>query len=497
VIERVVIVGCGRTGRALAAALAPRHQVVVVDPRAEALEGMGAPRTLDAGNPLGPAEQPGLIAVQADGTSRLVLRALLEAHAACALVATAGSDEVNLEACRLGRELGFTPLLALQRTPERAEDYRQERVTALDRTGLMAEHMQRSLKQRGAVVPVGIGLGRGELVEIRLQRTSPLVGRTLRELAPHRWRVAAIFRGEAVLVPQGETRLQADDRVLLVGAPEVLTGLVEHLRLGQPQFPRPFGPNVVSLEPGGADEVIYREAGGLACATATAAFVRGTPGGAEHPPFAEDDLEAAPPCAGQAERLTFDLQQADAPGYPAAILRQRPGVLVVRPGPRRPWWARLLGRPGQDGLACDALPRPFLFARGTFPYRRILLPVSGSPLDRHAAEVAIDLSRQLGAALSAVHVDLPQFVSGQDPDAAHGEVVPIRRLCELYDVRLDYRHRVGNPIRGLVEESARHELVVLARRHRRRDTLTDPDVALELARRVACSALVVTVRPED
>jgi Trk K+ transport system NAD-binding subunit/nucleotide-binding universal stress UspA family protein len=493
--NRVVIVGGGRTGRELAGRLAARGQVLLLEIRPEDVENPG--RIRDPQDDMSDlAGRNGVFLVRGDGTSRLVLQALYDPHASCALVAAAGIDEINLEVCRLGQGVGYQPIVAVQHDSRRTAEYRAARITALDQAQLMADHAQRSLHHRGAVVPVGIGLGRGELVEIRLLPTSPLLDRPLKHVAPHRWRVAAVFRDEELLVPTGETRLQVDDRVLLVGDPAVLATMAEHLRLGRPQFPRPFGPNVVTLELSGTDGALYGEADGLACATSALNLVRGTPEAPNHAPFAEDDPLAPPPCDGVVERLTFDVKQPGHPDFLKALAQQRPGVVLVRPWEQRPWWARLLGLSGQDSVLCDLCNAPVLFSRGTFPYKRILLPVSSSTLNLRAAEAAIDLSRQLGASLTAMNVDLPLFISGEDPEQAHFEVVPIRRLCELYDLKLEYVHRVGNPIENLVEESKRHDLVVVFRRHGRRDSFFNPDVALEMVRRVDCSVLVITVRPE-
>ena len=156
----------------------------------------------------------------------------------------------------------------------------------------------------------------------------------------------------------------------------------------------------------------------------------------------------------------------------------------------------MLGLHGMDATLCDSLQAPILFARTSQPYKRILLPVSDSDLNIHSAETAIDITRQLEATLTAINVDLPRYISGLPEEDIHSEVVPIRRLSELYEVPLDYRHREGNPIRQLLKEATQHDLVVVARRWGRRDNFFDPDVALRIARAASCSVLVITIRPE-
>lgn len=488
--HRIVIVGAGGTGRELADRLAPRHEVMLVDSQPASLDDHRA----DHGEKIGPDEPVKVTWVHADGTSRLVLKELFDSERSCSLVATAGTDEVNLEVGRLGRAIGFDPVIAIQHERESAESYRQERITALDRTQLLAGQVERSIRHHGAVLPTGVGLGKGELVEIHLLQTSPLLNMPLKQLAPQKWRVAAVFRDDELIVPTGDTVLQVDDRVLLVGDPEILPAVAEYLHLGLPQFPRPFGPNVVTLERGGPDRALLSEADDLARRCGAAQVCRGLPGATPSagPPEHEEPLARPAGERDDVPHSTFALPALGAAEIGETLAPQRPGVLVTR-AIARPWMARLLGIRGEDAELCDCAASPVLFARGSFPHERILLPVSGSILDIHAAEVAIDVARQLDGALTAVNVDLPRYISGTPEERVHEEVVPVRRLFELYNVSLDYHHHEGNPIQHLLAESNQQDLVVLARWRRRRDTYFDPDVALRVARRAPCSALVLTV----
>jgi len=487
---RIVIVGAGDTGMELAQRLSTRHPVLLLDRDAALLAERGevhAPESGMANTQAG----PGLLFFHGDGTSRLVLRHLYEEVVNCALVAVTRDDETNLEVGRLGKELGYEPVAALQHDSSFAERYAAEHITSLDRTQLVSDEIERSLRHRGAVLARGVGLGRGELVEIRLVRTSPLIGRPLKDLRPHRWRVAAIFRGSEVIVPVGDTTMEADDRVLLVGDPHVLATVGEYLRLGKPQFPQPYGPHVVTLEYGSSDEDLLREAKDLAEKTEAVQVVRGIPDAENIWPLAQGDLEGESPADEEADRTTFSLLPPGNDDFDTQVIRNLPGLVVTR-SEQRPWFARALGQHGHDAQICDRVKRPVLFARGSHPYRRILLPVSYSELNIPAAEVALDLTRQMKASLTAMNVDHPKFISGLEDEDVHEEVVPIRRLCELYEVELEYRHAWGNPVRQLVAQAADHDLVVLARWQERPDSYFNPDVALRVARLAPCSVLVLT-----
>lgn len=487
---RVVIVGAGSTGRALADRISSRHEVVLVDPDVEALDGDDS--NSESTEDKKATSDQGVTVVRGDGTSRIQLQRAFTDDGPCALVAAGGSDEVNLETVRLGKKLGYEPVLALQHDRVSADKYFALGVTVLDRAQLLADHLELSLEHQGAVVPTGIGLGRGELVEIRLMGTSPVLDRPLKDMAPESWRIAAVFRDDQLIVPTGDITLQIDDRVLLVGDPGVLRSVAEYIRLGTPQFPRQFGPNVVSVERDSSDTKHRGEPKWLASSCSPSVWARGVPGqGPAEPDVTDtgnDDL------APGEQTTTFGYGSFEDGGFIGQIQREHPGVVVTRPF-KRSKLARFTGRRGADAWLCDGLNAPVLFNRGTFPYRRILLPVSASRLSVDAAELAIDLTRRLSGELTAVNVDLPRYISGETEEMIHFEVVPVKRLCQLYEVPLEYRHHVGNPVRLLLQEARHHDLIVMARRRRRKDTYFTPDVALRIAREATCSVLILTIGP--
>lgn len=478
-IAKVVIVGAGRSGRELAQRLKVRHEVTVVESERKVVARFNG----DAP----PIEEEelldGIRVVAGDGTSRLVLSKLLDSHGSTALIAMSGTDEVNLEVGRAGREVGFDPVVAILHDPAMGQTYHDHKIAALNRAQLVANHIERSLEFKGEAVPCGVGLGQGEIVELRLASTSPILDRPLRELAPDRWRIAAVFRDDELIVPTGETTLGEGDRILLVGQPEMLVSVAQYLRTGTPQFPGQFGPNVVTIELAGRDEALAEEARALARGCDVARVTRGIAGA--RPTEATDDQEQevtttfAPPTT--IDRRLFD-----------TLTAQRPGVVLTRCEPRS-LMSRVMGRRSSLAALCDALDAPVLVSRESWPYKRILIPVSASEIAINAAELSIDLARKLDSSLTAINVDLPRYISGEPEELAHFEVVPIRRLCELYDVQLAYRHSEGNPIRRVLREASKHDLIVVARRRGRRDTFWNPDVAIRLALGAPCSALVLTV----
>ncbi len=151
----ILIAGAGETGAYLARRLSENWEVVVVDPDAAALENdlLAACQTRHRG----------------DATSALVLRkaGAAEAHA---VVACTGSDEVNLEVCRLARqELSVENRYAVMESLEREATYLEVGVDAVDRSQASAVLLESRIE--GRKVATSIGLGEGEIqVEVVADR---------------------------------------------------------------------------------------------------------------------------------------------------------------------------------------------------------------------------------------------------------------------------------------------------------------------------------------
>lgn len=479
---RVVIVGAGASGRELTRRLAARHEVIVIEnaePELFKLQSFWEGRSSEAS-----FTEPAPELVVGDGTSRLLLSKQLDKHGGTALVALAGNDETNLELGRLGRNLGFDPVIAVLHDPKVRERYDREDIVALDRSSIVADHVDRVLGLRGQVIPCGIGLGRGEIVEIRLTATSPMLNRPLKDLAPDRWRIAAVFRADDLLVPTGDTVLEERDRVLLVGQPEALASVAQYLRVGVAQFPRQYGNNLTTLELGRDDGKVLREARALAATCKITKLLRGIPQGSS--PATESSEET-----GIVEE-NFTVPSSHGRKLNNVLATRYPGVVALRPLTRS-WLRSFTGRRGALSDLCDSLESPVIFCRGSHPYRRILLPVSSSEISIAAAELAIDITRALGGTLTAASVTAPQFISGDTDAMADKEAAVIRHLCSLYEIPLDYKKIEGNPVRAIAKEAAHHDLVVVARRRRRRDTFWNPDVACRIVGAAPCTVIVTTV----
>lgn len=483
---RVVIIGAGSSGEVLARRLAARHEVIVIENAESELSRLRSSWTRGASTTKITYPLPRLIA--GDGTSRLLLSKHIDIHGQTALVALTGDDEVNLELGSLGHDLGFDPVIAMLHDPNNRERYEQKDILVLDRSNIVADQVDRTLCFKGQVTPRGIGLGRGEIVEIRLTAASPLLKKPLRHLAPDSWRIAAVFRADNLLVPTGDTILEEEDRVLLVGQPQALISVARYLRVGEAQFPKQYGNNLTTIEFSRKDAKVSVEARSVAGACEITRLLRCIPEGVANTSktMADDGI--------MEEIVSMPLVPERE--FNKAVATQHPGVVLVPPV-SRPWSRRLTGRRSPLSNLCDALVAPVAVCRGSNPYRRILLPVSSSQIAIESAELAIDITRRLGGTLTVATVSVSEIVAGEKNEMEDMDANAVRRLCALYELPFEYKKLEGNPVRAIAQEAAQHDLVVVARRHRRRDTFWNPDVACRIADLAPCTAIIVTVSSES
>ena len=226
---KIVIAGCGMVGRELTQRLAQEgHAVTAIDTNPKRIEEVG-----------------NLYDVMGVVGSCAALEVQLEAQAdkADLLIATTASDEQNLLACLIARKLGARHTIARVRDPNYTR--RQEKTGSMldflsEELGLSmylnpefatASEISRLLRLPNAhKVDVFAG-GRVEIVEVTAEEGSPLTGLSLRELNREYARVlvCAVQRADAVIIPSGDFRLQAGDRISITGEPAEINRLFRRL----------------------------------------------------------------------------------------------------------------------------------------------------------------------------------------------------------------------------------------------------------------------------
>ena len=211
---RIIILGAGQVGSGMAHSLSrEENDISVVDTDPARLQELQ--EKLDIRTVLGHASHP-----------ETLIRAGIED--ADLLIALTNSDETNMIACQIGYSLFNTPTKVAR---VRAADYLshpelfQREHTPIDvlisPEKLVTDHLQRLIEYPGALQVLDFADGRVQLVATRAVRQGKLVGKALKNLpgelpAGVDARVAAIFRRDETIIPEGETIIEVDDIVFFI-----------------------------------------------------------------------------------------------------------------------------------------------------------------------------------------------------------------------------------------------------------------------------------------
>ena len=218
---KITIVGAGAVGFNLASSLlAEGHDIAVVERRPEHLDRL--------------QERLDVAVVEGSGTESKTLR---EAGVADAdlFIAVTDSDEVNMVACALAHQLGKGRRIARVRNrdfsgrdpivPKR--HFGISRIINPDEVTVTA--LVESILSPGVTDAAEFGEGEILLRGTILHEDSPFIDVPLQELR-HRFGdiaflIAAIARGDEIVIPQGNTLLRPKDHVFLIVSREALADL--------------------------------------------------------------------------------------------------------------------------------------------------------------------------------------------------------------------------------------------------------------------------------
>ncbi len=224
---KIIILGASQVGSTVAANLVNEaNDITVVDRDVNQLRNLQD--HLDIRGVVGHASYPEVLA-QAG------------AEDADMLLAVTNSDEVNMVACQVAYTLFHTPTkIARVRSSEYLEFkqiFAQDACPVdvlISPEQLVTTYIQRLIETPGTLQVLDFAEGKIRLVAVKAYYGGPLVGHALRELPNHmpgiETRVAAIFRRDRAIAPDGNTVIEADDEVFFVAAAEHIQSVMGELR---------------------------------------------------------------------------------------------------------------------------------------------------------------------------------------------------------------------------------------------------------------------------
>lgn len=224
---KIIILGAGQVGGTLAQNLASEaNDITVVDTDSERLHNLQD--RLDIRTVVGKASYPYILR-QAGGED------------ADMLIAVTSSDEVNMLACQIAYTLFRTPtkIARIRATAyiTRNSLFNNEGLpidVIISPEQLVTNHIKRLIEHPGALQVVDFAQGKAQLVAVKAIHGGPLVGHEIRYLRQHMpsidTRVAAIFRRDRAIMPEGSTIIEAEDEVFFIAAKSHIRAVMSELQ---------------------------------------------------------------------------------------------------------------------------------------------------------------------------------------------------------------------------------------------------------------------------
>jgi len=157
------------------------------------------------------------------------------------LIAVTDADEVNMIACQVAYTIFHTPTKIAR---VRALEYlSQKKLFSQDALPidvlispeqLITDSIKRLIEYPGSLQVLDFADGQVQLVGVRAYYGGPMVGNELRRIRDHMpnvdTRVAAIYRRNRAIIPEGHTVIEADDEVFFIAAKKDIRAVMSELR---------------------------------------------------------------------------------------------------------------------------------------------------------------------------------------------------------------------------------------------------------------------------
>jgi trk system potassium uptake protein TrkA len=224
---KIVVLGAGQVGSTVAESLSSEeNDITVVDVDGTRLRNLQD--RLDVRTVLGSAAHPSVLVESGIEDCDL-------------MIAVTQSDETNLVACKLAEQLFNVPTRIAR---IRATDYlANERVLGEDCFAVnlaicpeqvLTDYIVKLVQFPEALQVLEFAHGKVSLVAVRAFQGGPLVGHQLKDIRSHlpsvSARIAAIFRGDSPIVPEGDTVVEAGDEVFCLAATRDIRDVLRELR---------------------------------------------------------------------------------------------------------------------------------------------------------------------------------------------------------------------------------------------------------------------------
>ncbi len=224
---KIIILGAGQVGGTLAENLAGEaNDITVVDSNPDRLRDLQ--NRLDIRTMQGHGSHPDLLKRAG-------------ADDADMLIAVTSSDEINMIACQIAHSLFRVPTKIARlratiylRNPQLFSNDNIPIDVIISPEQVVTNYIERLLEHPGALQVLDFAGGKVQLVAVKAFHGGPLVGQEIAYLRQHmpnvETRVAAIFRRDHPIIPEGSTVIEVDDEVFFIAARNHIRAVMSELR---------------------------------------------------------------------------------------------------------------------------------------------------------------------------------------------------------------------------------------------------------------------------
>jgi trk system potassium uptake protein TrkA len=224
---KIIILGAGQVGGTLAENLAGEaNDITVVDNNPDRLRELQ--NRLDIRTIQGHGSHPDLLKRAG-------------ADDADMLIAVTSNDEINMIACQIAHSLFRVPTKIARvratiylRNPQLFSNDNIPIDVIISPEQVVTNYIERLLEHPGALQVLDFAGGKVQLVAVKAFHGGPLVGQEIAFLRQHmpniETRVAAIFRRDRPIIPEGSTVIEVNDEVFFIAARNHIRAVMSELR---------------------------------------------------------------------------------------------------------------------------------------------------------------------------------------------------------------------------------------------------------------------------
>ncbi|MBA3016584.1 MAG: hypothetical protein FP811_00250 [Desulfobacteraceae bacterium] len=407
-------------------------------------------------------------------------------------VAVTNRDEINFEACVIAKKHGVKNIISMINDSDNLQKFRELGVRTICGSFMIAHQIEIFMESPMMLI-TSIGEGRGEVMEIKVPRNSPAVGKSMGDIRSKDWLVGAIYRKGEIIIPHRDTTFQKDDLITIVGHSSLFKTIAKIFTLDIPKFPLEYGRNILvpvrdeqdiktSIE-----EAIYLtkdfKASKIIFLVSSGAVYTG------YEAFIQKIIQLAD------GRVEFDIKRVEKENKLEETIiemtrRENIGCVVTNLY-KLGMLEKLIGTSKIVDLA-HRISCPLLVAKKRFPYKSILVPTNATRAAELAAGVAVDIGRIARARVATASVSDPAFMASKDSVKwAQTALRHVRQIGEMHRFPIEEILLEGNPIKEIVNTAKDFDLIVIGSSTRGMSILK-PNVGEHIIHKAKSSVLIVT-----